>query len=83
MNNISKTEKNILLYVDHHSFLESQRKKMVDVVYVEGHKEIPEGRGTSNGPSDGGELEENEWLSDDSDGTYFQFADSRLWHRYG
>ncbi|CAN6354379.1 unnamed protein product [Urochloa humidicola] len=76
MNNISQTEKNILLYVDHHRFLESQLEKMAADVVVEGHNEMPEGH--NNDLSNGAEAEEMEtnYLSDDSDGTYVELADS-------
>ncbi|CAO2201029.1 unnamed protein product [Urochloa humidicola] len=78
MNNVSQTQKNILLYVDHNSFLESQLKKMAANVLDEGNKEMAEGHGTSNDLSDGAEAEETEidCLSDDSDGTYVEFVDS-------
>jgi hypothetical protein len=42
MNNITKSEKNIVLYVDHHSLLESQRKKMLDRALVDPPVEVHE-----------------------------------------
>lgn len=41
MNNVTRTEKKICLYVDHHNLLERQKSKMVDDIQVDGGKQMP------------------------------------------
>ncbi|CAL5094176.1 unnamed protein product [Urochloa decumbens] len=76
MNNVSQTEKNILLYVDHHKFLESQLEKMAADVLVEEHNEMPKGHSNDLSNSSEAEKTEKDYLSDDSDGTYVELVDS-------
>ncbi|RLN13505.1 hypothetical protein C2845_PM09G10350 [Panicum miliaceum] len=42
MNQASQIAKNILLFVDHHNLLESQKSKLIDDPLFDGQKEFPD-----------------------------------------